>query len=263
MESQTDHAEEFVVPGRSSQDLWRSHFERYRFAADLTPGKKILDLACGSGYGSDYLAEHDAKRVVGGDVSTEALTYATRHFVRPNLSFVKLNAVCLPFPPCSFDAVVSFETVEHVRDSDEFLRECARVLRPEGVFLCSTPMRFAWRPPWVPEPLNPFHAREFSLAELRDAIGDHFDDVQLFGQACTRFDGVLARYVAFSSGLLLSFLPRAGSLSHRARDALLGLRPEKPRKPSGKGRDLFAVRPLPGVLPGFPGVVIAKAGRRA
>jgi SAM-dependent methyltransferase len=254
---------EFVIPGRTPEDLWLSHFERYRFASEFTANKTVLDVACGTGYGSDYLAAQGAKRVVGGDISPEALAYAARHFRRPTLDFVKLDGGRLPFVESTFDVVLSYETIEHMEDQGQFLRECSRVLRPEGVFVCSTPMRLAWRPPWVPKSLNPFHRRELTAGELRDTLRDQFDDVTLFAQACIRFVDVLARYIAFSSGLILSIAPRTHTLSDRARDYLLSLRPPRSRTWSSGDRSQFAVRPLPKMLPGFPGVIIAKAGRRA
>ena len=252
---------EFVVPGRTPEDLWLSHLERYRFASELVANKTVLDVACGTGYGSDYLAEHGAKSVVGGDLSPQAIAHAAGHFDRPNLAFFKLSANSLPFRKSTFDAVVSFETLEHLEHPEQFLRECSRVLRPEGSFVCSTPMRFAWRPPWAPKSLNPYHVQEFSLGELQSMIAREFDRVELFGQACSRFTDVLTRYLAFSSGLILSLIPRTRTLSTGARDFVLGLRPHRARK-NIDDRSLFRVKRLPRTLPGFPGIVIAKALRR-
>jgi len=254
---------EYVVPGRTPENEWLPHIERYRFASQLAPGKVILDVACGTGYGSDLLAGHAANRVVGGDASPGALSFATDRFRRENLSFLKLDASRLPFPPSTFDAVVSFETLEHMPDPGQFLRECARVLRPNGVLLCSTPMRLAWRPPWMPKPLNPFHTREFTVGELRAALNDAFDRAEFYGQACLAPVEWVTRYIVGTSNFVLSRIPGVRSVSPNKLDWLLGYWPPASRRSRPLDRSRFEVRPLPAWVPGFPSVIVAKAVRRA
>ena len=254
---------EYVVPGKTPDNEWLPHIERYRFASHVAPGKVILDVACGTGYGSDLLAGLAAKRVVGGDASPEALSFASHRFRRENLSFLKLDGIRLPFRSSTFDAVVSFETVEHMKDPDQFLRECARVLRPNGILLCSTPMRLAWRPPWMPKPQNPFHTREFTVNELRAALDERFDQVEFFGQACIGTLEWVTRYVVSTSDFVLSRIPTVRARSQHKLDWLLGYWPPASRRAQPLDARRFEVRPLSPRIPGFPGAIVAKAVRRA
>ena len=254
---------EYVVPGKTPDNEWLPHIERYRFASHVAPGKVILDVACGTGYGSDLLAGLAAKRVVGGDASPEALSFAAHTFRRENLSFLKLDGIRLPFRSSTFDAVVSFETVEHMKDPARFLRECARVLRPNGILLCSTPMRLAWRPPWMPKPQNPFHTREFTVNELRAALDERFDQVEFFGQACIGTLEWVTRYVVSTSDFVLSRIPTVRARSQHKLDWLLGYWPPASRRAQPLDPRRFEVRPLSPRIPGFPGAIVAKAVRRA
>ena len=98
---------------------------RYRFAKDFVRGKRVLDIACGEGYGAAALAKAGASSVVGVDVSADVCDHALRKYgldARPG------DAQAIPLPDRSIDLVVSFETIEHVDDPNVFVRECARVL---------------------------------------------------------------------------------------------------------------------------------------
>ena len=117
--------------------LSHQHFERYRFACSiLQPGKIVLDIGCGTGYGTIMLFQHGCK-VIGADLDEKIINVARNKWNYD--AFVKANVLELPFPSASFDAVVSFETIEHVRKGELFNAEILRVLRPGGIFICSTP----------------------------------------------------------------------------------------------------------------------------
>ena len=106
---------------------------------------RVLDVASGTGLGSQLLHAYGAELVVGAESDPDAL----RH-VRPapsGLSFVRADAQALPFADASFDAVVSFETIEHLADARALLAECRRVLREEGLLYLSTPNRTVTRCP--------------------------------------------------------------------------------------------------------------------
>ncbi len=108
----------------------------------------------GAGYGSSYLGRKGAKTVVGGDVSRDAIEYAKAHYTRDGLSFECLDATELPLTAECFDAVVSFETIEHLRDYRKFLSEVKSVLSSGGLFLVSTPNKRAISP-FTKRPLTP------------------------------------------------------------------------------------------------------------
>jgi SAM-dependent methyltransferase len=168
---------ERVVPGESPEGLLAEHLARYRFAAGYTAGQRVLDIACGAGYGSAVLCDQgEAREVVGGDLADEALACARQHWSRPGVQWLRVDATRLAFPDASFDVVCSFETIEHLPDWPSYLIEVHRVLRAGGTFLVSTPNRA------MSAGLNPFHVREFTLPEFREALGRHFRVEAMLGQ---------------------------------------------------------------------------------
>ncbi len=157
--------------------LWGEHRARYRFAARLATGKRVLDVACGAGFGLAML-RHARACVIGVDLDYAALSQTRR--LTPGASLVQGEAAALPLSDGCVDLVTSFETVEHVPDAWAFVRELRRVLRRGGMLILSTPNRA-----FGPEALhtaNPFHVREFTAAELRALLEPHFAEVHVHGQ---------------------------------------------------------------------------------
>ena len=173
---------ERVVPGKTPQEIYKEHMDRYIFAASLTENKDVLDVACGTGYGVDYLVENGARTATGVDVSIEALDFARDRFGdNERVSFVCADGVKLPFVDYSFDVVVSFETLEHIRPYRRFLAECKRVLKDSAFLICSTPNRRVFSPN-LEKPLNPFHVKEFWPEEFYRLLSRYFGDISLYGQ---------------------------------------------------------------------------------
>lgn len=114
------------------------HLERYDFAATLCKGKKVLDIACGTGYGSNIMAKV-AESVVGVDIDKAAVENAQRVYKATNLSYIHGDGTTIPLADESVDVVVSFETIEHIVEYHHFLKEIHRVLKKGGVLLMSTP----------------------------------------------------------------------------------------------------------------------------
>jgi ubiquinone/menaquinone biosynthesis C-methylase UbiE len=114
------------------------HLHRYALACRLASGVDTLDIACGEGYGTNLLASHAAS-VVGVDVSADAIAHASQKYKRSGLRFLHGSATAIPLPDGSVDLVVSFETLEHLREQDEMLRDIRRVLRPGGKLIMSSP----------------------------------------------------------------------------------------------------------------------------
>jgi SAM-dependent methyltransferase len=172
---------ERVIPGRVDPDLWNEHRSRYLFAARFCAGKRVLDLGCGTGYGSAELAAR-AERVVALDGSAEAIEYAARHFALPNLCFVRASASRLPFAPDSFDVVVALELLEHLADWEAALAGVRALAGERGYFIVSTPNKLAYAESRKLAGPNPFHVHEFEFGEFRDALAGLFPHVSIYLQ---------------------------------------------------------------------------------
>lgn len=164
--TERDWPERIEVPSGRLTHLQDEHLSRYSWAAGCVSGR-VLDVACGTGYGSRMLAKR--ADVVGLDQDTEALARATAKV--PAVTFVQAEIPPLPFEDGRFDFAVSFETVEHVERDLEFVRELRRVLVPGGHAYLSTPNR-AVSSPNNSRPPNPFHVREYLLPDLLELVRD-------------------------------------------------------------------------------------------
>jgi SAM-dependent methyltransferase len=167
---------ERIVPGKVPEALFREHEERYVFAGQHVAGKDVLDIACGTGIGTDYLRKTGAARCWGIDIDPVAVAYAQAMY--EDCTFARGDATQIGLPDNSVDVVVSFETIEHVSDQPKFLAECDRVLRPGGLFICSTPNRLVSR--WWEH--NSFHVNELTETGFAKQLRDYFEDVCLYGQ---------------------------------------------------------------------------------
>lgn len=165
--------------------LRNQHVARYRWAAGLAGGNRVLDLASGAGYGSALLRDGDARWVVSADRAEEAFREAALPGSAAGvLRGVIADASQLPFRDASFDLYVSFETIEHVEDDRAVVREARRVLAPGGVFVCSTPEREVISPGRTLEdrPDNPYHVREYSRPEFEVLLRSGFSRLEWYGQ---------------------------------------------------------------------------------
>ena len=150
------------------------HISRYRFASQfIQRGASILDCACGSGYGSHILSRQ-AGTVTGVDHSTEAIAYAKSRYSGEKMCFIEKKIEHLDFAPESFDALISFETIEHI--SEEacriYLKNAVSWIRKGGIFIVSSPMlRYKDNAPYV---TNPYHINEMDKKRLIGMFGDIF-----------------------------------------------------------------------------------------
>jgi 2-polyprenyl-3-methyl-5-hydroxy-6-metoxy-1,4-benzoquinol methylase len=175
-----DNGERFIDNQKTSRDLFLQHVGRYLFASSYVCEKTVLDAACGSGFGSNMLYQK-AKKVVGIDNSWDAIRYCRERYMMPNLSFLQMDCNRLALPDSTFDAVVSFETLEHLHGADVFLQELSRVLKKGGIIITSTPNRenFSLYTKGIK---NPFHVKEFNEDEFAKLIGKHFELKEMLGQ---------------------------------------------------------------------------------
>ena len=164
-------------PGEQRGRIAYEHLHRYAICQDQVKGKRVLDIACGTGYGSAILAS-TAAEVTGVDISAEAVGIAQSRFSLPNLTYQIANCFALPFPDGAFDIVVANEMIEHVADHDALIREAKRVLAPDGALLVSTPNKPIYNRFRTP---NVFHISEVDLAEFASELQAQFAHVQLTG----------------------------------------------------------------------------------
>jgi SAM-dependent methyltransferase len=166
---------ERTLPDVPEENYWfRRHLVVYEWIAERVGGKRVADLACGEGYGSDVLARAAAE-VVGVDANPEAHEHARLRYRRANLRFER--AVVEEFAgPC--EAIVFLQTIEHVRDPSALLERFAAAA---PVSYVSTPNRLTLAPPGAEKSDNPWHLREYTPAEYRALLEPCFERVELLG----------------------------------------------------------------------------------
>jgi SAM-dependent methyltransferase len=163
------------------REIWYEHIHRYAFAARLARGRRVLDAACGEGYGSALLAAGGGQ-VLGLDVSSQAIEHARQRYQHTEgLDFQLADVTRLEqFAPASFDLVCSFETLEHVEAQEAMLDGLARLLAPGGLLLVSTPDKRTYSD--LTGFRNEFHTRELYRDEFDALLRARFPAVRLLGQ---------------------------------------------------------------------------------
>jgi 2-polyprenyl-3-methyl-5-hydroxy-6-metoxy-1,4-benzoquinol methylase len=159
--------------------IYLEHWHRYAITAALVRGRRVLDAACGEGYGTSLLAA-SAASVVGVDVSADAVAHATTRYAAANVRFVQASVTCLPLTDASVDAVVSFETIEHLAEQREMLAEFRRVLAPSGILVISSPNRPVYNED--AGAANHFHVRELDRDELARLLAPGFPQQAWYAQ---------------------------------------------------------------------------------
>ena len=169
---------ERIIPWKHKNTLsYAEHLVRYIFACQFVKGKKVLDAACGTGYGSALMARKGAEHVTGLDKSQKAIAYSAKHYSLSNSHFIKSDALIMPFDDNQFDLVVSYETIEHLENHDQFLKEIKRILNPDGFCIISTPN------PKSDYEQNPFHLKELNKQEFMHLLRKYFKHVKISSQA--------------------------------------------------------------------------------
>jgi SAM-dependent methyltransferase len=167
--------ERFVPSDMRGQLIEAEHLSRYRWAANLAEGKRVLDAGCGTAYGTAMMAEAGAATVVGIDIAASVLESVRREMPQ-GVELQVGDLTALDVQDDQFELIVCFEVIEHFEDPDVVLDELARVLAPGGTLLVSSPNRGVYPPG------NPHHHHEFTPGELTRALEARFTAVQLLRQ---------------------------------------------------------------------------------
>jgi len=171
---------ERTLPDVPAENYWfRRHLVVYEWIAERVTGRRVLDMACGEGYGSSALAQVAAS-VVGVDANPEAYDHARLRYVRSNLSFER-GMVESYGQPGTFDAVVFLQTIEHVFDPRSVLIRLQSLLTSGGVVYVSTPNLLTLAPPGAAKSGNPWHMKEYRADEFRELCERVFGQVEVLG----------------------------------------------------------------------------------
>lgn len=173
MPADLDFNGERYIPGAAG-DIAYEHWHRYAFARRLATGKRVLDAACGEGYGTALLATVAAD-AIGIDIDGRAIAHARAEYGgRPRLRYDEASVTALPLAEAAVDVIVSFETVEHLLASDQtrMLDEFARVLAPGGLLVLSSPNKRRYSDEAGYR--NPFHLHELYRADLERLLTRQF-----------------------------------------------------------------------------------------
>ena len=190
--------ERLIIEQEKDWMLMRQHVARYRFASQFVQDKMVLDVACGSGYGSAILLEHGARSVIGLDSSREAIEFAARQYAKPGLEYIVGDAHDLS-SFTNIDVLVSFETIEHLAKPRQFLRSVSSCLHWSGASLISTPIRQSGT--LQDKPVNPYHLEEWNAEEFTDLLSGFFSNIDIryqysFGKLWYPWSRTISRQIA-------------------------------------------------------------------
>ena len=214
-----DTGERMIPPGPGEVSfVWERHRFAYAFALDHVENRRVLDVGCGTGYGSDLLATR-ASRVLALDQDAAAISYCRDHYARDNLHYEVADANRLSHVN-AFDVVLSFQVIEHVPDPHDFLRRLRQAAVPGGTVLVTTPNV---REPEEGPSGNLFHVSEMNADQLRALAAAVFTDYDVWGVGYSRPNPVrklVQRTPLYRLGRLL----KRSSAVKRVADRALDLR---------------------------------------
>jgi SAM-dependent methyltransferase len=169
---------ERTLPDIPEENYWfRRHRVIYRWIAERVAGRRVIDMACGEGYGADLLSGAAAS-VVGVDANPEAHEHARLRYRRPNLRFARDLVDRFDEPA---DDVVFLQTIEHVTEPEGVLAHFRSLLRAGGAAYVSTPNVLTLAPKGAERSGNPWHVHEYRAEEFRALCAGRFPRVELYG----------------------------------------------------------------------------------
>ncbi len=155
--------------------LVSEHLERYKLAERYCKDKTVIDLGCGTGYGSKLIANKGAIKVYSFDIDPNAINYAKNNYPDDKVIYTTSNADNTKLPDNFADIVLNFEVIEHLKNPEKLIAEIYRILKPGGVCIISTPNRLTSFSD------NPYHIKEFTLNELSSKLR-MYSRLEFYGQ---------------------------------------------------------------------------------
>ena len=176
-----------ILPEETDPKFFARHLSAYYFALPYVKGKDILEIGFGDGYGANFLAD-SARSVKAVDVLEKNVALAVNKYKRDNLEFKKTDTAYSEFADNTFDAVVSFQVIEHILENEIswYLKSIKRVLKNEGMIFISTLNLDKNKKPNRPYPKNPFHIKEFTYKEFDLCIKEVFNNYEIQGLFYTK-----------------------------------------------------------------------------
>lgn len=180
-----DYIERITEGDKIFESEYAFHIARYKLARDIFLEKKyikkILDIGCGTGYGTAYFSDYFSCNIIGIDNSNKAINYAKNQYNVNHLIFQTMDALNLKIPSKSVDAVISFEVIEHVNNPQKFIKEIKRVMKKNSICILSTPNKNLTSK-GLKKPHNPYHIQEFYKEDLEKLLKTHFSKVTILGE---------------------------------------------------------------------------------
>ena len=211
---------ERIIPAADGEVslVFSRHRFAYEYATQFVTNNRVIDVGCGTGYGCRLMAD-EANQVVGIDHDADAVAYCRAHYSAPNIEFRQLDVRSLDFDD-EFDVAASFQVIEHVHDTDDFVRRMKRAVRRGGTILISTPNVRTVRREGEG---NPFHFSEMNHEQFTTLIDRHFAEYRLLGigySSPNRVRALIQRLPLYRwIGLRLRRNSRIKSVAARAMDA--------------------------------------------
>lgn len=177
---------ERVVPenfiSKEEYFIYLRHIFAYEFAEKQLPQNcLVLEAGSGEGYGTYQLSQSaKIKNIIGIDVDAETIAHASKKYISTNCSFKHYNGNKIPFADESFDAVISFQVIEHIENDKNYVAEIFRILKNNGILILSTPNRVSRLKPGQ-KPWNRFHVREYDNNTLKEILRTKFQNIQILG----------------------------------------------------------------------------------
>lgn len=159
--------------------LYAKHLFSYEYITTILPSDyNILEIGCGEGYGS-YLISKYFRNIIALDNNKETIDCAIKKYQAPNLKFIYYEGEILPFDDSSFDAVIAFQVIEHIKNDKAFVQQVVRILKDGGQFIATTPDK-TYRLKPGQKPWYKYHIREYNKDELLDLLKPYFSNISIY-----------------------------------------------------------------------------------